>query len=88
MLFAAQSKWAESSSHALAKFPVSTKEERWGETAFGMKQGRSHGEQRVSQNTDWLVRLAVRLSIVQRRTPFHLTSLPLYSDLNEEKNVF
>ena len=55
------------------------KEGRWDETAFGVKQGRSHGEQRVSPNTEWSIRLAVRLSIVSRQTPFHLTSLPLYS---------
>ena len=59
-------------------FPVLTKEGRWDETAFGMKQGRSHGEQRVSQNTDRSIRLAVRLTIVSRQMLFHLTSLRLY----------
>ena len=55
-----------------------TKEESWTESAFGMKQGRSHGEQRVTQNTDLLLSLPIRLATVSRQTLFHLISLPLY----------
>ena len=43
-----------------------------------MTQGRSRGEQCVTQNTDWSVRLPLRLPIVSRQTLFHLNSLPLY----------
>ena len=56
---------------------ISTKERRWDETAFDVKQGRSHGEQRVPKNTDWSVRLAVRLTTVSRQTLFQPISLPL-----------
>ena len=55
-----------------------TKEEKWAESAFGVKQGRSHGEQRVTQNTDTLLSLPARLATVSRQTLFHLTPPPLY----------
>ena len=54
------------------------KKRSWDETALGVKQGRSHGQRRVSQNTDWSVRLHIRLTIVSRHTLLHFTSLPWY----------
>ena len=53
-------------------FQVRTKKGRWDEAQFGVKQERSHGEQRVTQNTDRSVRLPVRLAVVSRQTLFHL----------------
>ena len=54
-----------------------TKERRWDGTAFDVKQGRSHGEQRVPRNTDWSIRSPVRLTIVSRQKLIHFSFLPL-----------
>ena len=47
-------------------FSTKEGEGRWDETAFGVEQGRSCGEQRVSRNTDRLIRLPMRRTIVSR----------------------
>ena len=54
------------------------KKARWLETAFGLKQGRSHGERCVPKNADCSVRLPVRPATVSSKTLSQVTALTLY----------
>ena len=74
--------------YSIVKRLFSTNEGRWDETAFGVEQKRSHGEQRVSRNTDRFKRLPMRRTIVSRQTLFHLTFPPLFTVLWLNFSVF
>ena len=61
-----------------SKSPRYTKEWRWDETAFSLKQRHFHGKLFGSKNTDWSIRLPVRPSTALSQTLFYVIALPLY----------
>ena len=61
MAFEIESRDREERERLCCKF-TNSREVRWDGTTFGVKQRRSHGEQRVTQSADWLIGLPSTIS--------------------------